>query len=76
LLFGLLRSHAQPAATLRIGIRDDPDLLDPTSSRTYAGTVVMTALCDKVNHPPGSEAPVHRGGVRRAVEAAAGGLRP
>ena len=32
---------------LRIGIRDDPDLLDPTFSRTYVGTVVMTALCDK-----------------------------
>ena len=33
---------------LRIGIRDDPDLLDPTFSRTYVGTVVMTALCDKL----------------------------
>ncbi len=37
----------QPDA-LRIGIRDDPDLLDPTFSRTYVGTVVMTALCDKL----------------------------
>ncbi|HTB47520.1 MAG TPA: ABC transporter substrate-binding protein, partial [Acetobacteraceae bacterium] len=41
-------SHAQPQSTLRIGIRDDPDLLDPTFSRTYVGTVVMTALCDKL----------------------------
>ena len=40
--------HAQPTSTLRIGIRDDPDLLDPTFSRTYVGTVVMTALCDKL----------------------------
>src|SRR5262249_53188476 len=36
------------AQTLRIGMRDDPDLLDPTFSRTYVGTVVMTALCDKL----------------------------
>jgi peptide/nickel transport system substrate-binding protein len=35
-------------STLRIGIRDDPDLLDPTFSRTYVGTAVMTALCDKL----------------------------
>src|SRR5262249_35827742 len=39
---------AQPAGTLRIGMRDDPDLLDPTFSRTYVGTVVMTALCAKL----------------------------
>jgi peptide/nickel transport system substrate-binding protein len=36
------------AQTLRIGMRDDPDILDPTFSRTYVGTVVMTALCDKL----------------------------
>ncbi len=39
---------AQQGEALRIGIRDDPDLLDPTFSRTYVGTVVMTALCDKL----------------------------
>jgi peptide/nickel transport system substrate-binding protein len=33
---------------LRIGMRDDPDLLDPTLSRTYVGTLVMTAICDKL----------------------------
>ena len=37
--------HAQ---VLRIGMRDDPDILDPTLSRTYVGTLVMTALCDKL----------------------------
>lgn len=36
------------AQGLRIGMRDDPDILDPTFSRTYVGTVVMTALCDKL----------------------------
>src|SRR6202035_3213227 len=39
---------AQQGETLRIGIGDDPDILDPTFSRTYVGTVVMTALCDKL----------------------------
>src|SRR6476659_1788881 len=41
-------AHAQSGDTLRIGMRDDPDILDPTYSRTYVGTVVMTALCDKL----------------------------
>ncbi len=41
-------TQAQQADTLRIGMRDDPDILDPTFSRTYVGTVVMTALCDKL----------------------------
>jgi peptide/nickel transport system substrate-binding protein len=41
-------AQPQPSDTLRIGIRDDPDLLDPTFSRTYVGTVVMTGLCDKL----------------------------
>ena len=40
--------QAQQNETLRIGMRDDPDILDPTFSRTYVGTVVMTALCDKL----------------------------
>jgi peptide/nickel transport system substrate-binding protein len=40
--------QAQSGEALRIGIRDDPDILDPTFSRTYVGTVVMTALCDKL----------------------------
>jgi len=45
LLLPLATAHAQ---TLRIGMRDDPDILDPTFSRTYIGTVIMTALCDKL----------------------------
>ena len=39
---------AQAQSQLHIGMRDDPDILDPTFSRTYVGTVVMTALCDKL----------------------------
>ena len=45
---GAARAQVQLAETLRIGMRDDPDILDPTFSRTYVGTVVMTALCDKL----------------------------
>src|SRR5580692_3045507 len=39
---------AEAQTQLRIGVRDDPDILDPTFSRTYVGTLVMTALCDKL----------------------------
>lgn len=41
---------AAPAAaqTLRFGLNNDPDLLDPTTSRTFVGTAVMTAICDKL----------------------------
>ena len=50
LVFVLLSmaARAQTGDTLRIGMRDDPDILDPTFSRTYVGTVVMTAMCDKL----------------------------
>jgi len=41
------QAQAQPGS-LRIGMRDDPDILDPTLSRTYVGTLVMTAMCDKL----------------------------
>jgi peptide/nickel transport system substrate-binding protein len=33
---------------LRIGIGDDPDVLDPTFSRTYTGRIVFASLCDKL----------------------------
>jgi peptide/nickel transport system substrate-binding protein len=41
---------AQGAApqTLRIGLADDPDILDPTLGRTYVGRIVFAALCDKL----------------------------
>lgn len=45
----LLAAHAAFAeSTLRIGIQDDPDMLDPHRSRTYSGRLVYTALCDKL----------------------------
>ncbi len=33
---------------LRIGIGDDPDVLDPTLSRTYTGRIVFASICDKL----------------------------
>ena len=42
-----LGSHAG-AQTLRIGLADDPDILDPTLARTYVGRIVFASLCDKL----------------------------
>src|SRR3954449_7262448 len=36
------------AATLRVGLQDDPDALDPATSGTYTGRFVFAALCDKL----------------------------
>src|SRR4051794_5180016 len=33
---------------LRIGLAEDPDILDPTLARTFVGRVVFAALCDKL----------------------------
>src|ERR1700745_985578 len=34
--------------TLRIGLAEDPDMLDPTLGRTYVGRIVFAWLCDKL----------------------------
>src|SRR3954453_18344195 len=39
-------SYAQ--TTLRIGLAEDPDMLDPTLGRTYVGRIVFAAFCDKL----------------------------
>ena len=35
-------------SNLRIGLADDPDVLDPTLSRTYTARIVFASLCDKL----------------------------
>src|SRR3546814_11195592 len=41
------------AADLRIGLQEDPDVLDPDQSRTFVGRIVYTSLCNKlVDIPP------------------------
>ena len=34
--------------TLRIGLAEDPDMLDPTLARTYVGRIVFASICDKL----------------------------
>lgn len=41
-------SAAAGAQTLRIGLAEDPDVLDPTLARTFVGRIVFTSLCDKL----------------------------
>jgi peptide/nickel transport system substrate-binding protein len=46
LLFFQAAALAQ--TTLRIGLAEDPDMLDPSLSRTYVGRIVFSAVCDKL----------------------------
>ncbi len=34
--------------TLRIGLAEDPDILDPSLARTYVGRIVFASFCDKL----------------------------
>ncbi len=45
LLSGLAQVQAQ---TLRVGLAEDPDALDPTRARSFVGRIVFSALCDKL----------------------------
>src|SRR3954454_8485351 len=38
----------QAQTTLRIGLAEDPDILDPSLGRTYVGRIVFAAVCDKL----------------------------
>src|SRR5512135_340357 len=33
---------------LHVGLREDPDLLDPTLGSSYVGRIVYAAMCDKL----------------------------
>ena len=54
LALGLLcaASLAAPALAqdraLHVGLREDPDLLDPTLGSSYVGRIVFSGLCDKL----------------------------
>src|SRR5580704_9603158 len=43
-----LMASAQAETILRIGLAEDPDILDPSISRTYVGRIVFSAFCDKL----------------------------
>jgi peptide/nickel transport system substrate-binding protein len=46
-LLALSTSLAQ-AQDLKIGLQDDPDILDPDQSRTFVGRIVYASMCDKL----------------------------
>ncbi|MBM3546181.1 MAG: ABC transporter substrate-binding protein [Alphaproteobacteria bacterium] len=48
LALGLLASTASAQQHLRIGLAEDPDILDPTLARTFVGRIVFMGLCDKL----------------------------
>src|SRR3954465_11268153 len=39
---------AAAQTTLRVGLAEDPDILDPTMARTYVGRIVFASICDKL----------------------------
>ena len=47
-LAALLLAGAAHAATLRIGLNEDPDALDPARGGSFVGRVVFAAVCDKL----------------------------
>jgi len=44
----LTAACALQAQTLRIGLAEDPDALDPTLARSFVGRIVFAGLCDKL----------------------------
>lgn len=44
----MFAATAASAQTLRIGLLDDPDLLDPASGKSFVGRIVFQSLCDKL----------------------------
>jgi peptide/nickel transport system substrate-binding protein len=47
-LLAAVAATGAAAQTLRIGLADDPDVLDPTLARTFVGRIVFASLCDKL----------------------------
>jgi peptide/nickel transport system substrate-binding protein len=47
-LAAMLSVASVGAQTLRIGLAEDPDVLDPTLARTFVGRIVFASLCDKL----------------------------
>ena len=43
-----LGAVADAQTTLRIGLAEDPDVLDPSIARTYVGRIVFASFCDKL----------------------------
>ena len=48
LLLAAISLATSAQTTLRIGLAEDPDILDPTMARTFVGRIVFASLCDKL----------------------------
>jgi peptide/nickel transport system substrate-binding protein len=46
--FFAMAGAAHASGTLRIGMQDDPDALDPARGGTFAGRIVFASMCDKL----------------------------
>ena len=44
----LVTNGGASAQTLRIGLQEDPDRLDPAQGATFVGRIVFAAVCDKL----------------------------
>jgi peptide/nickel transport system substrate-binding protein len=47
-LIAAMTGSAFAQTTLRVGLAEDPDVLDPTLARTYVGRIVFASICDKL----------------------------
>jgi peptide/nickel transport system substrate-binding protein len=47
-LTAAMAGSALAQTNLRIGLAEDPDVLDPTLARTYVGRIVFASICDKL----------------------------
>src|SRR4051794_26341141 len=47
-LSAAMASSAFAQTNLRIGLAEDPDVMDPTLARTYVGRIVFSSICDKL----------------------------
>ena len=47
-VFTIASGMAHAETTLRIGLAEDPDVLDPSLARTYVGRIVFASFCDKL----------------------------
>jgi peptide/nickel transport system substrate-binding protein len=47
-LVALSCGSAAAQSALRIGLAEDPDILDPSLARTYVGRIVFASICDKL----------------------------
>ena len=47
-LTAAMAASALAQTNLRIGLAEDPDVLDPSLARTYVGRIVFASICDKL----------------------------